>query len=370
MASRLPSLSVVILAKNEAARIARCLESVAWVRDRIVIDGMSEDGTPDICERAGARVIRRLFSGSFAEERNAGMAAAREAWVLQIDADDIVTPAFRAAVETLLAAGTPHQAFKFRRKSYLLGRFMAHGGWYHYLPNLVRREVRYEGAVHERPALTGSIGQLDADIEHHACQDLKTFVDRHNRYTSLSAQELKAQRGVQPAAALCWQLARRSWKTFWKSYVKKQGHREGLHGLVFALFFAWVEALKWAKYWELCHARPALTAFIAQQNRNTSAQAQRLAAMFGPRRLGELRFQLGLRPGLVFCARYLRPGEGRRGAPRFIYAILQSFMHALLWAKYWEQVVIRPAEAPAGATLQEGAVSWEELHAPQRSTAA
>ncbi len=199
----------------------------------------------------GARVVSHAFEGSFAQERNLGMAHARHKWVLQLDADDVVTPGFRDAVARALAASPPHEAFKFRRKSYLMGRFMRHGGWYHEIPNLVRREtVRYEGLVHERPVIQGTIGRLDADVEHHPCNDLTAFLDRHNRYSTLKAQEL-AERGERLTDAQ-WRarLIRKPWKTFWKTYVKKQGFREGMHGLVFSLYFAGVELIRWAKVWE------------------------------------------------------------------------------------------------------------------------
>lgn len=244
-------LSVVVLTKNEEARIRRCLDSVRWADEVVVVDGMSTDRTVEICESLGARVIRHPFEGSFAQERNLGLEQATGDWVLQIDADDVVTPSFRTAVERLLSSPQPFDVFKFRRKSYLLGRFMRYGGWYHYLPNLVRREaVRYEGRVHERPIVRGAIGLLEADVEHHPCEDLTAFLSRHNRYTSIQAEELLRQPGQDPAAAINRNLVRRPLKTFWKSYVKKQGFRDGLHGLVFALFFAGVELIKWAKCWE------------------------------------------------------------------------------------------------------------------------
>ncbi len=252
-------LSVVILTKNEEGRIARCLESVRWADEIVVVDGMSADRTVDICERVGARVIRHAFEGSFAQERNLGMEHATGDWVLQIDADDVVSPDFREAVEQVLGTPSAHVAFRFRRKSILMGRFMRYGGWHHWLPNLVRRDaVRYVGRVHERPELNGTVGRLNADIEHHPCDDLAAFITRHNRYTSLQAEELVASGRWSPVE-MRREMARRPWKRFWKSYVKKQGFREGFHGLFFSLFFAWVELVKWSKCWELSGAAEAST---------------------------------------------------------------------------------------------------------------
>ena len=101
-------LSVVILTKNEERRIARCLQSVRWADEIVVVDGMSTDRTAEICRQFGVRVIPHAFEGSFAQERNLGMEQVRGEWVLQIDADDVVTPEFRAECERVLTAGTPH----------------------------------------------------------------------------------------------------------------------------------------------------------------------------------------------------------------------------------------------------------------------
>jgi len=245
-------LSVVILTKNEEGKIARCLESVRWADEIVVVDGLSADRTVEICRSFGVTVVPHAFDGSFASDRNLGMAHAHGDWVLQIDADDIVTAEFRDAVERVLRSDVPHAAFKFRRRSVLLGRVMRHGGWYYSVPNLLRRDrARYEGLVHERPKVDGTIGDLAADVEHHPCNNLADFVTRHNRYTSLQAEEMFRTLGVQPIKRIRRLIWKKSWKTFWKSYVKKGGYREGFHGLVFAEFYAGVELMKWAKYWEL-----------------------------------------------------------------------------------------------------------------------
>ena len=271
-------LSVAILTKNEEARIARCLDSVRWADEIVVVDGLSTDRTVEICRQYGARVIPHAFEGSFAAERNLGLQHATGDWVLHIDADDVVSAEFRAMIERMLTVSQPHAAFKFRRKSYLLGRFMRHGGWHHYLPNLVRRDaVRYEGNVHERPVVQGTIGQLDVDIEHHPCEDLRAFLDRHNRYTSLAAQELLAVHGRMEEPAIRHRLIRKPWKTFWKTYVKKQALREGLHGLVFSLFFAGVELMKWAKYWELTRVPETAPASPPIRGASTPARTETLS---------------------------------------------------------------------------------------------
>ena len=363
-------LSVVVLAKNEEARIARCLESVRWADEIIVVDGMSADRTVEICAAHGAAVIRHAFEGSFAQERNLGLEAATGTWVLQIDADDVATPAFRDAVQRLLADDVPYDIVKFRRRSFLLGRFMRHGGWYHYLPNLVRREaVRYVGDVHERPVLRaapdarGAVGRLEADIEHHPCSDLGQFLARHNRYTTLSALEWRRS-GAPPAA-----LSRRLRKTWWKAYVKKQGFREGMHGLVFSFFYAGVDALKWVKCGELSAAAqmgggswPSVgttSAWVERRNRLSSQVAQRMRRRGGRVPSWVVAYRMVSQPAAVLSRAGRRQPRGDAGLSA--RAWLRAFDRFLVWAKYWEFGVVSRAPSadpePAAARALEEEMS-------------
>ncbi len=246
------NVSVVIIAKNEERKIARCLESVRWADDVIVVDGMSTDKTVDIAKSFGAKVVSHEFTGSFADDRNVGMDRASHEWVLTLDADEVVTDAFRVRLAEALSKNEDVCAYKFRRKNFFLGHYMEHGGFCHYIPNLVKKgAVRFEGAVHEVPVFRGSVGTIEADIEHHPFDSIAQFVSRQNRYTDIAARDLLKARGVPSEREIRREMRRKTFRVFWKSYVKKQGYKDGLYGLVFAILFAWIDFLKWAKYWEL-----------------------------------------------------------------------------------------------------------------------
>ena len=246
-------LSVVVLTKNEERQIARCLESAQWADEMIVVDGESADRTADICRSYGAAVISHPFSGDFGQERNIGNEAASGDWILQLDADDRVSDELRAQIEIILREDPPYAAYKFRRKNWFLGREMRYGGWYHYYPHLFRRgRAHFEGRVHHLLRTDGPMGTLEGALEHHPFESLEQFIAKHNRYTSIEAQELLERQGVPELRLVREQLCRKPLKLFWKTYVKKQGFREGWHGFVFSVLFAWVHFLKWAKYWELC----------------------------------------------------------------------------------------------------------------------
>lgn len=247
-------ISVVIIAKNEEKKIPRCLESVRWADEVIVVDGFSEDKTPAIASSSGAKVIQHKFSGSFADERNIGMDNARNDWVLQLDADDVVTEDFRRKLEEKISKEREPgiAVYKFRRKNFFLNHPMDHGGWHHYIPNLVNKNfVRYEGEVHEVPVYKGAMGVIEADIEHYPFDSIEQFLERQNRYTDIAAREILKKNGRLPIAKILSGMIFRSFKIFWKSYVKKSGHKEGYYGLLFAVLFAFINFLKWAKYWEL-----------------------------------------------------------------------------------------------------------------------
>ncbi|GEM_PF-5696 len=249
-------LSVVILTKNEEPRIARCLSHVQWADEIVVVDGGSQDQTVELCRQVGARVIQRPFSGSFAQERNAGLEAATGDWVLQLDADDVVTSEMRQAVEQVLNQDDGvHEAYKFRRRSIFLDRLLEHGGWTHYLPNLVRRErVRYVGLVHERPVIQGPLGVIEADVDHYFCEHFAALVDKLNRYSSLKAQELLQEQGWPRPREVRSQVVVRPLKLFWKTYMKKQGWRDGIPGLIMSLYNSWSHLVTFAKYWEAVRA--------------------------------------------------------------------------------------------------------------------
>lgn len=254
---RRSKVTAAVIAKNEEKNIRACIESVRkWADEVIVVDGCSTDKTAAISRELGAKVIEHAWEGNFAKERNTANQYSSCDWVLHIDADDRVTDDFKKAADRVLDSDSQVDVYKFKRKSFFLNHFMEHGGWYHYVPNLVRRgRVKFEGDLHERPVYSGKLGVIEADIEHYPFDSIAQFMERHNRYSSIQAARLFKENGASKASEVRKNLLGKSFKTFWKIYIKKHGRREGMHGLVFALLFAIMNFLVWAKYWELCIAK-------------------------------------------------------------------------------------------------------------------
>ncbi len=252
-----PRLSVVILTKNAEDCVGACLESVKWADEIIIVDGFSTDGTLDICRKYTGRIIQSEFKG-FAQERNKGIDNSTGDWVLQLDADEVVTPGLAAALKKAMAAPGGIVGYKFRRKNYFLGHPMRYGGWYHYSAHFFKKGCgRYEGLIHERLKLAGPQGVLEEEIEHRPFKSMGQFIERQNRYTGYEAMDILNEKWVLPEKEVMYNLKVKPLKLFWKLYVKKQGFREGRTGFIFSVMFSYVHFMKWAKYWELTYGKKA-----------------------------------------------------------------------------------------------------------------
>ncbi len=247
------TLSVVIITKNEAARIGSCIDSVRWADEVIVVDGLSTDKTAEVARAHGAKVISHRFEDDFGLERNIGIDAAHGDWILQLDADEIVTEHLKAEIQNVISSSdSPHAAYKFIRKNIFLGHVMRYGGWWHYSLHFFKRGyARYHGRVHHVLEVNGTVGTISAEIEHRPFDSIAQVIQRQNRYTSIEAKELFEQYGVLPYRLVRQNLTIKPLKIFWKIYIRKRGYREGVYGIVFTIIDMMTHFLRWAKYWQI-----------------------------------------------------------------------------------------------------------------------
>jgi len=247
------SISVCIITFNEQENIRACLESVKWADEIVVVDSRSTDRTVEIAREYTDRVIARPWPGHV-EQKTFALDQARCDWVLSIDADERVSPELAAQIKDILdRADVAEIGFSMPRKTFYLGRWITHGGWY---PNRKLRLVRRGKAIwkginpHDHLYVEGSVGRLTGDLHHYTYRDIAHHLETINQYTTVAAREMRARgQGHAVAHMLLNPIAR-----FLKMYLLRLGFLDGLPGLVVAGMSSYYVFLKYAKLWELRRA--------------------------------------------------------------------------------------------------------------------
>lgn len=242
----MPRLSAIIIAKNEARHIGDCLDALAFCDERIVVDGDSRDGTPEIARAKGARVATAAWNG-FGPQKNFALSLAAGDWVLSIDADERVTPALAQAIENAIGQHGV-DGYEMPRRSSFLGREMRHSGWSpDYVLRLFRRDrARFsDDLVHERVICDGPVGRLAAPLLHYPVDRLEDAVGRMDRYSTAGAEMFAAAgRRVSFSSGIAHGL----W-SFLRTYVWRFGFLDGREGFLLAVANAEGTYYRYMKAW-------------------------------------------------------------------------------------------------------------------------
>jgi glycosyltransferase involved in cell wall biosynthesis len=226
-------LSAIIITHNEAANLPDCLASLSFCDEVVVVDQGSADDTAAIASRAGAKVLAKPDFTGFGQQKQAALDAATGDWVLSIDADERVPEELAREIGAAVASAA-HDGYRINRRTFFLGRFLKHGGWY---PDRVLRLAKRSAArfssdaVHERMEVSGSVGDLRSDMLHMSYRTVDDVLTKQRRYALLSAEARRA-RGAQGGlgAALA-----RSVFAFLKGYLLQLGFLDGSRGVVAAI---------------------------------------------------------------------------------------------------------------------------------------
>ncbi len=241
------ALSVVIITKNEEANIERCLSSVDWADELVVIDSQSTDKTVEIATRFGARIFSPVWRG-YGPAKQEGVDRATHEWILSIDADEVVEPTLAKEIQDVVASETDRAGYYMPRKTEFLGRWILHCGWYP--DRLVRLFRKSKGrlsevVVHEEVVVDGPVGYLKGHLLHYSYPDLEHYLKKFNTYTTLGAEE--AFRAGRKAG---WaDLVVRPPVAFIKHYISRQGFRDGVQGFIVSVLSATAVLVKYAKLW-------------------------------------------------------------------------------------------------------------------------
>lgn len=245
-------ITVAIITLNEARNVGRCLRSVAFAAETVVLDSGSTDRTREVARELGARVIEEPWRG-FAAQKNRAAALGCHPWVLSLDADEWLAEGAEAEIRAAVAQPRA-DAYAFDRVSSFSGGFVRRTWGRDRHLRLYRKDrARFEGAhVHESLRLDAgsTTAVLRSPLYHLSYRSIADYVDRMNRYTTLAARSLE-ERG---ATVSVGRLALSPAASFAKHYLLKGGFRDGMRGFVVSAGSAFYVLLKYAKLWEASRA--------------------------------------------------------------------------------------------------------------------
>jgi glycosyltransferase involved in cell wall biosynthesis len=239
------TISVVIHTKNSEKTLASALNSVIWADEMIVIDMHSTDSTVEIASHYTKHIFQFKDVGYVEPARNFGISKATSDWILILDADEEIPESLARRLQKLTILQT--EAWELPRKNLVFGHWLQYSGWWpDYIPRFFKRgSVDWPEFIHSVPKITGEVLQLPAEerfaIIHHNYPTVESFVDRLNKYTTITAMENKKTDGTAFSSF---------WHEFESRFFLHEGYKDGEAGLHASLMQSFYEAVKYIKQWE------------------------------------------------------------------------------------------------------------------------
>jgi glycosyltransferase involved in cell wall biosynthesis len=248
-------ISALIITRNEERYIGRCLASLSWADEIVVVDAESTDSTPTICRRSEApwagkmKFLTRSWTG-FREQRNFALDSARNDWVIVVDADEECSPELARRLQELIRApaGPACLAYKVRRQEYFLGKPIHHGIWNPSYQDRFfnRRGVRYKNEIHEYPVFSVQPERIHEPLLHAPDFGPEKFLYKMNKYTSIEARDRVAAGRRTNAFRLFSAFP----AMFLKNYFYYGAYKDGVHGFVISILEGISRAVRHIKMWQ------------------------------------------------------------------------------------------------------------------------
>ncbi|OGE32053.1 hypothetical protein A2631_02960 [Candidatus Daviesbacteria bacterium RIFCSPHIGHO2_01_FULL_44_29] len=243
-------ISVLVIAKNEEKLLAKCLESVQWADEIIVIDDESTDQTKQIALKYTTKVYTQAFNG-FSEKRNFGLSKVAGDFLLCIDADERVLAPLKKEIVNLINNPTEDTAWQVSRRNIILGEEVKYSAFW---PDRVIRLFKvkslknWQGEVHEQPVFEGSLGTLQNPLLHLTHRDIDSMVLKSLEWSNIDAR-LRLQAQHPPMSG--WRFMRIMLTETWKQGVARRGFFNGTVGTIDALLQVFSLYLSFVKLWQL-----------------------------------------------------------------------------------------------------------------------
>lgn len=247
-------ITALILTKNNASDIERCIDQVSWCRECIILDNGSVDETVALARKKKARVISSQ-DVDFSKRRNKGAEEASQPWLLYIDTDEEISDSLRdeiiATVTSFDPSHDPH-GYTLRRENYYLGQKWPT------TDGMIRLMYRtslsgWKGKLHETAVIHGPIGELKCLLIHKTHRSLEQMLEKTNEWSDVEAT-LRLDSGH--PVIVPWRLFRVFLTGFWNSYITQQGWKVGTVGLIESMYQGFSLFVTYAKLWEMQQQRP------------------------------------------------------------------------------------------------------------------
>ena len=242
-------VSAVLVCCDEEENIERCLQSLAWADEIIVVDSYSQDRTVELCRKYTNRIFQRKWTG-MVQQRAYAVSLAQNEWVFAIDADEVVTETLSNEILTRLSEDKNEKSGYFiRRHPNYLGRWINHGGWYpDFKLRLFRKDKVYVGGEnpHDKCFVQGRTFKLKGEMIHYPYKNISRQLRTIDTYSDIVSERLFKEKPFFPLVKMFVKPPVK----FIETYVYKLGFMDGLPGFVISVLSSYYVFMKYAKLWE------------------------------------------------------------------------------------------------------------------------
>ena len=242
-------ISVYILTYNNERTIERCLRSVAWADEIVVVDSYSTDRTLEICRRYTDKIYQRPWT-NYREQYQFAADKTTNRWIMFIDADEEVSPELAREIREEIVKNDGRWAgYIAHRRTYYLGRWIKHGGWYpdYEIRLYDRSRGKWEGGLHAKVKVDGEVKVLKNFYFHYTYKDISDQLRTIDRYSEVAASDMWKE----GKRFSLFDLLLRPPFRFFRDFILKRGFLDGLPGLIIAVLTMFYVFIKYAKLWEI-----------------------------------------------------------------------------------------------------------------------
>ncbi len=248
-------ISGVVVCFNEEENIERCLKSLLWTDEIVVVDSYSTDNTISICKKYTDRIYQRKWVG-INKQKEYAVSLAKNEWVFVLDADEVVSEELRREIkERLKLDKGKYDGYMVKRHTFYLGRWINHGGWYpDYKLRLFKKDRAYFVGEdpHDKIAVRGNVAKLKGEIYHFTYKNISDHIKTINSFSETVAKKM-LEKGEKFVFA---KMIFKPFIKFFETYFYKLGFLDGIPGLIISILSAYYIFVKYAKLWELKNISP------------------------------------------------------------------------------------------------------------------